>query len=194
ATAPEADNIQALSPELQRDFALLVTLATPSAGSPDSLPDALGGATDFAASLQDVLQAAKGDSWQADALEAVNAWPLLPVLKVQASQGPNEDWTSILKNTEAGAIGPASPGLTYHRLSARHLFALEQLAMSGNIAETALLASMLVQPVALGWIDPLDGAKIIEGLQKVGLAKVADQFALDFVKAHLLRMNYMADV
>lgn len=66
--------------------------------------------------------------------------------------------------------------------------------MSGNIAETALLASMLVQPVALGWIDPLDGAKIIESLQKVGLAKVADQFALDFVKAHLLRMNYMADV
>ena len=194
AAAPEADNIQALSPELQRDFALLLTLATPSDGSPDSLPDTLGGATDFAASLQDVLQAAKGDGWQADALDAVNAWPLLPVLKVQASQGPNEDWTAILKNTEAGTIGPASPGLTYHRLSARHLFALEQLAMSGNIAETALLASMLVQPVALGWIDPLDGAKIIESLQKVGLAKVADQFALDFVKAHLLRMNYMADV
>ena len=190
AAAPEADNIQALSPELQRDFALLLTLATP----PDSLPVALGGVTNFAASLQDVLQAANGDSWQADALEAVNAWPLLPVLKVQASQGPNEDWTAIFKNTEAGAIGPASPGLNYHRLSARHLFALEQLAMSGNIAETALLASMLVQPVALGWIDPLDGAKIIESLQKVGLEKVADQFALDFVKAHLLRMNYMADV
>ena len=182
------DDMPVLSTELQRDFALLLTLASPS----DSLPETLGGAADFAANLQEVLDAAKGNGWQADALQAARAWPLLPVLKAQASQAPNEDWTAIFKNAEAGSLGPASTVLNYHRLSARHLFALEQLTASGNIAETALLASMLVQPVALGWIDPLDGAKIIESLKIVGLQQVADQFALDFVKAHLLRLNYMA--
>ena len=195
------DDMPVLSTELQRDFALLLTLATPpknvannlADGLPDSLPEALGGAADFAANLQEVLDAVKGNGWQADALQAAQAWLLLPVLKAQASQGPNQDWTAIFKNAEAGSHLPVSTSLNYHRLSAQHLFALEQLAAAGNIAETALLASMLVQPVALGWIDPLDGAKIIESLQLVGLQKVADQFALDFVKAHLLRLNYMAD-
>lgn len=192
-----SDEMPALSTELQRDFALLLTLATPTNNLAnnlaDSLPEALGGAADFAANLQEVLDAAKGNGWQADALQAAQAWPLLPVLKAQASQSPNQDWTAILKNAEAGSLSPAANNLVYHRLSPRHLFALEQLAASGNIAETALLASMLVQPVALGWIDPLDGAKIVESLHIAGLQKVADQFALDFVKAHLLRANYRAD-
>jgi hypothetical protein len=49
---------------------------------------------------------------------------------------------------------------------------------------------MLVQPVALGWIEPVDAAEIIKSLQRVGLQSVADQLAEDIVKAHLLRANF----
>ncbi len=79
----------------------------------------------------------------------------------------------------------------YHRLSATHLLALGQLAEKGNLAETALLSAMLVQPVALGWIEPVDAAEIIKSLQQVGLQSVADQLAEDIVKAHLLRANFV---
>ena len=64
------------------------------------------------------------------------------------------------------------------------------ITIAANIAETALLASMLVQPVTLGWIDPDDSAQIIKALHKVGLPEVAGQFAEEVVKAHLLRRNF----
>ena len=96
----------------------------------------------------------------------------------------------MLINTAPDLFTPRPVKPAYHRLSATHLLALRQLAEKGNIAETALLAAMLVQPVALGWIEPVDAGEIIKSLQQVGLQSVADQLAEDIVKAHLLRANF----
>ena len=134
------------------------------------------------------MAAANGAAWQAQSLDDADAWALLPILRAQQSEQPQKDWTVILAE---GARFPAkSNSLAYHRLSPPHLLALDELAETGNIAETALLASMLVQPVTLGWIDPDDSAQIINALNKVGLHEVARQFAEEVVKAYLLRRNF----
>lgn len=170
--------------ELQKDFALLLALS----GTEEPLPAALTAQADFTASLGAILAAANGAAWQAQSLDEANAWALLPILRAQQSAAPQNDWTVIL--AEGAGIPAKSNSLVYHRLSPPHLLALSELAEAGNIAETALLASMLVQPVTLGWIDPDDSAQIIKALHKVGLPKVAGQFAEEVVKAHLLRRNF----
>ena len=170
--------------ELQKDFALLLALS----GTEEPLPAALTAQADFTASLGAILAAANGAAWQAQSLDEANAWALLPILRAQQSAAPQNDWTVIL--AEGADIPAKSNSLVYHRLSPPHLLALGELAEAGNIAETALLASMLVQPVTLGWIDPDDSAQIIKVLHKVGLPRVAGQFAEEVVKAHLLRRNF----
>ena len=177
----DAQNINA---ELQKDFALLLALS----GSEEPLPPALNAQADFTASLQAILAAANGAAWQAQSLDDANAWALLPILRAQQSAEPQEDWTVIL--AEGASFLEKNNSLIYHRLSPPHLLALGELAEAGNIAETALLASMLAQPVTLGWIDPADSAQIINALNKVGLPEVAGQFAEEVVKAHLLRRNF----
>lgn len=188
ADSPTADSpaSPAIDAEVQKDFALMLSLSAPS----DELPAALSAGSEMGDSVKQVLAAAKGQSWQAEDLEMANAWPLLPVLEAQGSVGPQQDWTGTLTNTAPDLFAPRSVKLAYHRLSPTYLLALRQLAEKGNIAETALLASMLVQPVALGWIEPVDAAEIIKSLQQVGLQSVADQLAEDIVKAHLLRANF----
>ena len=182
----DSETAPAIDAEVQKDFALMLSLSAPS----DELPAALSAGSELGKSAKNVLAAAKGQSWQAEDLEMANAWPLLPVLEAQGSVGPQQDWTAMLTNTapDLFTLRPVKPA--YHRLSATHLLALGQLAEKGNIAETALLAAMLVQPVALGWIEPVDAAEIIKSLQQVGLQSVADQLAEDIVKAHLLRANF----
>ena len=170
--------------ELQKDFALLLALS----GTEEPLPAALTAQADFTASLGAILAAANGAAWQAQSLDEANAWALLPILRAQQSAAPQNDWTVIL--AEGAGIPAKSNSLVYHRLSPPHLLALSELAEAGNIAETALLASMLVQPITLGWIDPDDSAQIIKALHKVGLPRVAGQFAEEVVKAHLLRRNF----
>jgi hypothetical protein len=177
----DTENINA---ELQKDFALLLALS----GTEEPLPAALTSQADFTASLQAILAAANGAAWQAQSLDDANAWALLPILRAQQSAEPQEDWSVIL--AEGSGFPEKSNSLVYHRLSPPHLLALGELAEAGNIAETALLASMLVQPVTLGWIDPDDTAQIINALNKVGLPEVAGQFAEEVVKAHLLRRNF----
>ena len=176
-----AENINA---ELQKDFVLLLALS----GSEEPLPPALNAQADFTASLQAILAAANGAAWQAQSLDDANAWALLPILRAQQSAEPQEDWTVIL--AEGAGFPEKSNSLVYNRLSPPHLLALGELAEAGNIAETVLLASMLVQPVTLGWIDPADSAQIINALNKVGLPEVAGKFAEELVKAHLLRRNF----
>ena len=182
----DSETAPAIDAELQKDFALMLSLSAPS----DELPAALSAGSELGKSAKNVLAAAKGQSWQAEDLEMANAWPLLPVLEAQGSVGPQQDWTAMLTNTAPDLFTPRPVKPAYHRLSATHLLALGQLAEKGNIAETALLAAMLVQPVALGWIEPVDAAEIIKSLQQVGLQSVADQLAEDIVKAHLLRANF----
>jgi len=182
----DSQTSRAIDAAVQKDFALLLSLSAPS----DELPAALSAGSKMGDSVKHVLAAAKGQSWQAEDLEMANAWPLLPVLEAQGSVGPQQDWTGTLTNTAPDLFTPRSVKLAYHRLSPTHLLALRQLAEKGNIAETALLASMLVQPVALGWIEPVDAAEIIKSLQQVGLQSVADQLAEDIIKAHLLRANF----
>ncbi len=182
----DSETAPAIDAELQKDFALMLSLSAPS----DELPAALSAGSELGKSAKNVLAAAKGQSWQAEDLEMANAWPLLPVLEAQGSVGPQQDWTAMLTNTAPDLFTPRPVKPAYHRLSATHLLALRQLAEKGNIAETALLAAMLVQPVALGWIEPVDAAEIIKSLQQVGLQSVADQLAEDIVKAHLLRANF----
>ncbi|MGB1366482.1 MAG: hypothetical protein ACPG6Y_01010 [Candidatus Puniceispirillaceae bacterium] len=182
----DSETAPAIDAELQKDFALMLSLSAPS----DELPAALSAGSELGKSAKNVLAAAKGQSWQAEDLEMANAWPLLPVLEAQGSVGPQQDWTAMLTNTAPDLFTPRPVKPAYHRLSATHLLALRQLAEKGNIAETALLSAMLVQPVALGWIEPVDAAEIIKSLQQVGLQSVADQLAEDIVKAHLLRANF----
>ncbi|MDP6217114.1 MAG: hypothetical protein QF526_00275 [Alphaproteobacteria bacterium] len=182
----DSETAPAIDAELQKDFALMLSLSAPS----DELPAALSAGSELGKSAKNVLAAAKGQSWQAEDLEIANAWPLLPVLEAQGSVGPQQDWTAMLTNTAPDLFTPRPVKPAYHRLSATHLLALRQLAEKGNIAETALLSAMLVQPVALGWIEPVDAAEIIKSLQQVGLQSVADQLAEDIVKAHLLRANF----
>ena len=182
----DSETAPAIDAELQKDFALMLSLSAPS----DELPAALSAGSELGKSAKNVLAAAKGQNWQAEDLEMANAWPLLPVLEAQGSVGPQQDWTAMLTNTAPDLFTPRPVKPAYHRLSATHLLALGQLAEKGNIAETALLAAMLVQPVALGWIEPVDAAEIIKSLQQVGLQSVADQLAEDIVKAHLLRANF----
>ena len=182
----DSETAPAIDAELQKDFALMLSLSAPS----DELPAALSAGSELGKSAKNVLAAAKGQSWQAEDLEMANAWPLLPVLEAQGSVGPQQDWTAMLTNTAPDLFTPRPVKPAYHRLSATHLLALGQLAEKGNIAETALLAAMLVQPVALGWIEPVDAAEIIKSLQQVGLQSAADQLAEDIVKAHLLRANF----
>ena len=182
----DSETAPAIDAELQKDFALMLSLSAPS----DELPAALSAGSELGKSAKNVLAAAKGQSWQAEDLEMANAWPLLPVLEAQGSVGLQQDWTAMLTNTAPDLFTPRPVKPAYHRLSATHLLALGQLAEKGNIAETALLAAMLVQPVALGWIEPVDAAEIIKSLQQVGLQSVADQLAEDIVKAHLLRANF----
>jgi hypothetical protein len=182
----DSETAPAIDAEVQKDFALMLSLSAPS----DELPAALSAGSELGKSAKNVLAAAKGQNWQAEDLEMANAWPLLPVLEAQGSVGPQQDWTAMLTNTAPDLFTPRPVKPAYHRLSATHLLALGQLAEKGNIAETALLAAMLVQPVALGWIEPVDAAEIIKSLQQVGLQSVADQLAEDIVKAHLLRANF----
>ena len=182
----DSETAPAIDAELQKDFALMLSLSAPS----DELPADLSAGSELGKSAKNVLAAAKGQSWQAEDLEMANAWALLPVLEAQGSVGPQQDWTAMLTNTAPDLFTPRPVKSAYHRLSATHLLALGQLAEKGNIAETALLAAMLVQPVALGWIEPVDAAEIIKSLQQVGLQSVADQLAEDIVKAHLLRANF----
>ena len=182
----DSETAPAIDAELQKDFALMLSLSAPS----DELPAALSAGSELGKSAKNVLAAAKGQNWQAEDLEMANAWPLLPVLEAQGSVGLQQDWTAMLTNTAPDLFTPRPVKPAYHRLSATHLLALGQLAEKGNIAETALLAAMLVQPVALGWIEPVDAAEIIKSLQQVGLQSVADQLAEDIVKAHLLRANF----
>ena len=181
-----SETAPAIDAEVQKDFALMLSLSAPS----DELPAALSAGSELGKSAKNVLAAAKGQNWQAEDLEMANAWPLLPVLEAQGSVGLQQDWTAMLTNTAPDLFTPRPVKPAYHRLSATHLLALGQLAEKGNIAETALLAAMLVQPVALGWIEPVDAAEIIKSLQQVGLQSVADQLAEDIVKAHLLRANF----
>jgi len=182
----DSETAPAIDAELQKDFALMLSLSAPS----DELPAALSAGSELGKSAKNVLAAAKGQNWQAEDLEMANAWPLLPVLEAQGSIGLQQDWTAMLTNTAPDLFTPRPVKPAYHRLSATHLLALGQLAEKGNIAETALLAAMLVQPVALGWIEPVDAAEIIKSLQQVGLQSAADQLAEDIVKAHLLRANF----
>ena len=182
----DSETAPAIDAELQKDFALMLSLSAPS----DELPAALSAGSELGKSAKNVLAAAKGQNWQAEDLEMANAWPLLPVLEAQGSVGPQQDWTAMLTNTAPDLFTPRPVKPAYHRPSATHLLALGQLAEKGNIAETALLAAMLVQPVALGWIEPVDAAEIIKSLQQVGLQSVADRLAEDIVKAHLLRANF----
>lgn len=188
----EADKTLQLSPEIIKDYALLLSLSAPSSG----LPEQLQSAASYVSNLEGILAALKGGNWQAQSLDGLRAWALLPVLEAQNASPVEQDWASMLfeQTAEAGTgwqIGSQS-GLVYHRLSGQHLFALQQLADQNKMAETALLASMLVQPIGLGWIDPQDSAKIITALHQVGLHEVADQFAEDVVKAHLIRRNFSA--
>jgi len=182
----DSETAPAIDAEVQKAFALMLSLSAPS----DELPVAVSAGSELGKSAKNVLAAAKGQSWQAEDLEMANAWPLLPVLEAQGSVGLQQDWTAMLTNTAPDLFTPRPVKPAYHRLSATHLLALRQLAEKGNIAETALLAAMLVQPVALGWIEPVDAAEIIKSLQQVGLQSVADQLAEDIVKAHLLRANF----
>jgi len=174
-----------LSDEIRADFALVLGLD--SADQP--LPQGLETETRRADDLRHLFDAAHGAGWQPEQLDNLDAWPLLPVLTALGSAAADRDWTAgIDPDARQGTDIPPA----YHRLAPRIVLAIEQTAASGNVAETGLLAAMAVQPYDLGWIAPVDSARIVAALKQVGLDNFAEMLADEVIISFLLRRHFTA--
>ena len=90
---------------------------------------------------------------------------------------------------------PAQPAsaVSFYRLPAPALLALEQAATAGRIGETALIAAGLMQPVTLGWVAPQDSARVLAALQQAGLDDTATTLADELIRSYLLRHHFALD-
>ena len=95
-----------------------------------------------------------------------------------------------LTNSSEGADAFSDWPVSYHRLSALGLLALEQAAEAGRVGEVGLIAASLVQPVNLGWVAPSDGSRVIAALRQVGLDGTASALAHELIISSLLRSNF----
>ena len=174
-----------LSDELATDYAVVLALASPA----EPVPDVLGPASAKAADIQALLNLNGKSAWDADLLSRLDCWALLPVFEARGMTPPSRDWVAALANQEDGTAAPTS----FYRLSGPALMALEQAASAGRVGEVALIAARLIQPLSLGWVDPVDGARIITALQTAGLDTVSGALAQELIRSHLLRHHFRRD-
>ena len=87
---------------------------------------------------------------------------------------------------------PAS-AVSFYRLQAPALLALEQAAAAVGIGETALIAARLMQPVTLGWVAPQDSARVLTALQQAGLDDTATTLTEELIRSYLLRHHFALD-
>ena len=175
-----------LSDQLASDYAVILALADPS----QPLPAMLDAASQKAYDIQAVLQLTDNMAWDADVMMRLDCWSLLPILDAIGISTPSFDWVARLTNSSEGADAFSDWPVSYHRLSALGLLALEQAAEAGRIGEVGLIAASLVQPVHLGWVAPSDGSRVIAALQQVGLDSTASALAHELMVSSLLRSNF----
>lgn len=174
------------SDQLASDYAVILALAAPH----QPLPAILDAASQKASDIQAILQLTDNMAWDADVIMRLDCWSLLPILDAIGISSPSFDWVARLTNSPEGADAFSDWPVSYHRLSALGLLALEQAAEAGRVGEVGLIAASLVQPVHLGWVAPSDGSRVIAALQQVGLDGTASALAHELIIASLLRYNF----
>ena len=148
------------------------------------LPAGLSDQAGVAEYLSQILNVASGDVWDADALEGLDLWHVLPLLDALDVQRPEEEWLARASDTVATSLTLGRP---YLSVPADRMLALEVASRSGRVGETILLIAHLVQGAHLGYIRPEDGAVMIQALNMIGLKDAARNFGRELIIGQLER-------
>ena len=148
------------------------------------LPAGLSDQAGVAEYLSQILNVASGDVWDADALEGLDLWHVLPLLDALDVQRPEEEWLARGSDTVATSLTLGRP---YLSVPADRMLALEEASRSGRVGETILLIAHLVQGAHLGYIRPEDGAVMIQALNMIGLEDAARNFGRELIIGQLER-------
>lgn len=148
------------------------------------LPAGLSDQAGVAEYLSQILNVASGDVWDADALEGLDLWHVLPLLDALDVQRPEEEWLARASDTVATSLTLGRP---YLSVPADRMLALEEASRSGRVGETILLIAHLVQGAHLGYIRPEDGAVMIQALNMIGLEDAARNFGRELIIGQLER-------
>ena len=161
-------------------YAFVMQAHDPAQELPAGLSDQAG----VAEYLSQILNVASGDVWDADALEGLDLWHVLPLLDALDVQRPEEEWLARASNTVATSLTLGRP---YLSVPADRMLALEEASRSGRVGETILLIAHLVQGAHLGYIRPEDGAVMIQALNMIGLKDAARNFGRELIIGQLER-------
>ncbi|MBT3656272.1 MAG: hypothetical protein HN538_08415, partial [Alphaproteobacteria bacterium] len=161
-------------------YAFVMQAHDPAQELPAGLSDQAG----VAEYLSQILNVASGDVWDADALEGLDLWHVLPLLDALDVQRPEEEWLARASNTVATSLTLGRP---YLSVPADRMLALEVASRSGRVGETILLIAHLVQGAHLGYIRPEDGAVMIQALNMIGLEDAARNFGRELIIGQLER-------
>lgn len=161
-------------------YAFVMQAHDPAQELPAGLSDQAG----VAEYLSQILNVASGDVWDADALEGLDLWHVLPLLDALDVQRPEEEWLARASNTVATSLTLGRP---YLSVPADRMLALEEASRSGRVGETILLIAHLVQGAHLGYIRPEDGAVMIQALNMIGLEDAARNFGRELIIGQLER-------
>ena len=161
-------------------YAFVMQAHDPAQELPAGLSDQAG----VAEYLSQILNVASGDVWDADALEGLDLWHILPLLDALDVQRPEEEWLARASDTVATSLTLGRP---YLSVPADRMLALEVASRSGRVGETILLIAHLVQGAHLGYIRPEDGAVMIQALNMIGLEDAARNFGRELIIGQLER-------
>ena len=173
-------NAGALDSATAELYAFVMQAHDPAQELPSGLSDQAG----VAEYLSQILNVASGDVWDADALEGLDLWHVLPLLDALDVQRPEEEWLARASHTVATSLTLGRP---YLSLPADRMLALEEASRSGRVGETILLIAHLVQGAHLGYIRPEDGAVMIQALNMIGLEDAARNFGRELIIGQLER-------
>ena len=173
-------NAGALDSATAELYAFVMQANDPAQELPAGLSDQAGAAE----YLSQILNVASGDFWDANALEGLDLWHVLPLLDALDVQRPEEDWLARASNTVATSLTLGRP---YLSVPADRMLALEEASRSGRVGETILLIAHLVQGAHLGYIRPEDGAVMIQALNMIGLEDAARNFGRELIIGQLER-------
>ena len=148
------------------------------------IPAGLSDQAGVAEYLSQILNVASGDVWDADALEGLDLWHVLPLLDALDVQRPEEEWLARASDIIATSLTLGRP---YLSVPADRMLALEEASRSGRVGETILLIAHLVQGAHLGYIRPEDGAVMIQALNMIGLEDAARNFGRELIIGQLER-------
>ncbi|MDC0563887.1 hypothetical protein OAP51_03705 [Alphaproteobacteria bacterium] len=161
-------------------YAFVMQAHDPAQELPAGLSDQAG----VAEYLSQILNVASGDVWDADALEGLDLWHVLPLLDALDVQRPEEEWLARASDNVATSLTLGRP---YLSLPADRMLALEEASRSGRVGETILLIAHLVQGAHLGYIRPEDGAIMMQALNMIGLEDAARNFGRELIIGQLER-------